>query len=305
MRGIDHKAIGMQRIFLTGLSGVGKTTIGHRAASLLGWSFIDTDDVLAERMGMPVGQVLVEYGEARFRELESEVLHELGDEKRVVIATGGGIVIAEANRKFMREHGLTVYLQASAEMAWKRMQEANGKIFRPLITGGNGLQRLQDLYATRRAWYEEAPIHIPTEEGSQNVLARRLISQALAHGYLFLPFLPRQVIDLHIGHLHSQAIVEWGGLPHLVTTLHELAFSERLFIITDSQVGELYAQSLQNLLQEAGFQPHIFTLPVGEASKSFQYFQQIINWLVEHRAERTEAIMALGGGVVGDLRSEE
>ena len=301
MRGIDHKAIGMQRIFLTGLSGVGKTTIGHRAASLLGWSFIDTDDVLAERMGMPVGQVLVEYGEARFRELESEVLHELGDEKRVVIATGGGIVIAEANRKFMREHGLTVYLQASAEMAWKRMQEANGKIFRPLVTGGNGLQRLQDLYAIRRAWYEEAPIHIPTEEGTQDVLARRLISQALAHGYLFLPFLPQEVINLQIGNLHSQALVEWGGLPHLAETLQAFEFSERVFVITDNQVGTLYGQSVQTLLEDAGFQPHIFTLPAGEASKSFQYFQQIIDWLVEQRAERKEGIIALGGGVVGDL----
>src|SRR5579859_977972 len=155
---VDHKPVGMQRIFLTGLSGVGKTTIGHRTANLLGWSFIDTDDVLAERMGMPVGQVLVEYGETRFRELESEVLHELGSGTRVVIATGGGIVISPANRKFMREHGLTVYLQASVKRIWQRLQESNAKILRPLITGASGLQRLQDLYAARQAWYEEAPI---------------------------------------------------------------------------------------------------------------------------------------------------
>jgi 3-dehydroquinate synthase len=58
---------------------------------------------------------------------------------------------------------------------------------------------------------------------------------------------------------------------------------------------------MRTLLQEGGFQPHIFTIPEGEASKSFQYFQQIVDWLVEHRAERKEAIIALGGGVVGDL----
>ena len=172
----------MQRIFLTGLAGVGKTTIGHRTANLLGWSFVDTDHVLAERMGMLVGQVLVEYGEERFRELESEVLHELGNGARVVIATGGGIVISPANRKFMREHGLTVYLQASAETSWRRMQEAGEEMSRPLLTGGNGLQRLRDLYTTRRAWYEEAAIHINTEEGSPNDLARQLISQVLAYG---------------------------------------------------------------------------------------------------------------------------
>jgi 3-dehydroquinate synthase len=301
MREAGDKPVGMQRIFLTGLSGVGKTTIGHRTASLLGWSFIDTDAVLAERTGMPVGQILLEYGEARFRELESEVLHELGNGTRVVIATGGGIVISQANRTFMHEHGLTVYLQASVETVWKRMQSDNGTTLRPLVAGENGLQRLQGLYTTRQQWYEEAAIHIDTEEGSQDVLARRLISQALAQGYLFLPSLPGEMINLRIGHNQTQTIVEWGGLPYLGRILRELEFSERIFVITDSQVGGLYTQSIQSLLTETGFQPHIFTLPTGEANKSFQYFQHIIDWLVEHRAERKEAIIALGGGVVGDM----
>jgi len=291
----------MQRIFLTGLPGSGKTTIGHRTADLLGWSFVDTDDVLAERMGMPVGQVLVEYGEERFRQLESEVLHDLADGVRVVISTGGGVVISEANRKFMRENGLTVYLQACIDTSWKRMQETSVHIARPLIAGENGRQRLQELYTTRRTWYEEAVIQIDTEEGSQNELARRLISLALARGSLFLPFLPREVIKFHVGNVSSQAIVEWGGLPHLGESLRALEFSERLFVITDSQVGALYTQSMQTLLESAGFQPYFFTITAGEASKSFKYFQQIVDWLVEHKAERKEAIIALGGGVVGDL----
>lgn len=297
----DPRVAGMQRIFLTGLSGSGKTTIGHRTADLLGWSFVDTDDVLAERMGMPVGQVLVEYGEERFRQLESEVLHDLADGVRVVISTGGGMVIAEANRKFMRENGLMVYLRVGVDTSWQRMQETSVQIARPLIAGEHGKQRLQNLYTTRRKWYEEAPIQIDTEQGTQNELARRLISLALAHGYLFLPFLSREVIEFHVGNVSSQTVVEWGGLPHLGKTLHDLEFSERLFVITDSQVGALYTQSMQSLLERDGFQPHIFTIPAGEASKSFKYFQQIVDWLVEHRAERKEAIIALGGGVVGDL----
>jgi len=301
MREAGHEATGMQRIFLTGLSGVGKTTIGHRTAHLLGWSFIDTDAVLAERMGMPVGQVLIEYGEERFRQLESEVLHELGNGTRVVIATGGGTVISQANRDFMRAHGLTVYLEASVDTIWQRTQETSRPILRPLIAGESGQKRLQDLYTTRRAWYEEAAIRINTEEGSQNILARQLISQALVHGYLSLPFLAREVYEFPIGKSHSQAIIEWGGLPGLGKTLRELAFPKRLFIITDSQVGALYAPALQALLAEAGFEPLVFTLPAGEVSKSYQCFQQIIDWLVAQRAEREEAIIALGGGVVGDL----
>ncbi|HVU66302.1 MAG TPA: shikimate kinase, partial [Ktedonobacteraceae bacterium] len=83
----------MQRIFLTGLSGAGKSTVGRRVASLLNWDFIDTDEVLAERAGMPVGQALASYGEERFRQLESEALRAAASRERVVIATGGGIVI--------------------------------------------------------------------------------------------------------------------------------------------------------------------------------------------------------------------
>ena len=105
MNGVDQPVRGMQRIFLTGLSGVGKTTIGQRTASLLGWSFIDTDDVLAERIGMPVGQVLVEYGEPRFRELESEVLRELGNGTRVVRGYHEQARLSETKGALLKAHG--------------------------------------------------------------------------------------------------------------------------------------------------------------------------------------------------------
>jgi shikimate kinase len=180
MSDADPRVAGRQRIFLTGLSGSGKTTIGHRMADLLGWSFVDTDDVLAEHMGMPVGQVLVEYGEEHFRQLESEVLHDLADGARMVISTGGGMVISEANRTFMREKGMMVYLRVGVDTSWKRMQEASVQIARPLVAGEHGRQRLQDLYMARRKWYEEAPIQIDTEQGTPNELARRLIAAVMA-----------------------------------------------------------------------------------------------------------------------------
>src|SRR5690348_6023273 len=113
----------MQQIFITGLSGSGKTTVGRQVAALLNWEFVDTDEVLAERAGMPVGRALTEYGEVRFRELESGALREAVRRQRVVVSTGGGIVISEANRALMREQGLVVYLKTSVETAWQRIQE--------------------------------------------------------------------------------------------------------------------------------------------------------------------------------------
>jgi 3-dehydroquinate synthase len=291
----------MKRLFLTGLSGSGKTTIGRRTASLLGWSFVDTDEMLAERAAMPVGQLLVERGEERFRQLESEVLRELAGSERVVASTGGGMVIAEANRQFMREHGLTVYLQATVDTAWRRIQASGNQALRPLIAGEHGLQHLSDLYAARRAWYEEAVVHIDTEEGSVDDLARRIIAQALALGTLSAPHLPQEIIALRLTAATSQAIVEWEGLPRLGETLRKFECSKRLFIVTDSHVSALFAGPLQDLLREAGFLPFLFTMPAGEASKSLRFFERAIDWLVEHRVERKEAIVAFGGGVVGDL----
>ncbi len=183
MQDTGSQVVEVQRIFLTGLPGSGKTTIGRRIADLLGWSFVDTDDVIAERMGMATGKVLAEYGEARFRHIESEILHELAHNQRLVISTGGGTVISEANRQFMREQGLTVYLQTSVAASWQRMQASSVPINRPLIAGEDGLQRLHNLYSTRRKWYEEATIHIDTEAYPETVLANHLIEVALAHGY--------------------------------------------------------------------------------------------------------------------------
>ena len=295
----------MQQIFLTGLSGSGKSTVGRQVAELLRWDFIDTDTLLSERCGMPVGQVLVEYGEQRFRQMESEALISATVDKRVVIATGGGVIISEANRAFMREHGLTVYLETSVETAWQRVQEqihqSGNDAVRPLVGETNGQQRLQDLYEVRKQWYEQAALCINTDKDPPYLVSRRIAAFALAGGYLNSSSLPQETVTLQLGKITSQAVVEWSGLRHLSLSLQAAGFSKRVFVVTDSDVGLLYIEPIQDLLADAGFVPRIFTIPAGESSKSLQHWQQILDWLVEQKADHQEAIVALGGGVVGDL----
>jgi shikimate kinase len=109
----------MQRIFLTGASGPNKAAIGQQAANLLGWSFIDTEGILTQRAGIPADQFLAEYGEEHFRQLESEVLHELVNSERVVIATSEDKAMSDARRNFMREHGLIAHLHKSFDLNTK------------------------------------------------------------------------------------------------------------------------------------------------------------------------------------------
>ena len=112
-------------------------------------------------------------------------------------------------------------------------------------------------------------------------------------------------IDPIVRHVHVgtgyDAVVHWGGLEHLAAYLQQLQLPSRIFIVTDSHLRDIYtAQVTQNLVQ-AGFEPLIYTVLAGEASKSQEQVTAIYDWLIDHRAERREALVALGGGVIGDL----
>jgi shikimate kinase / 3-dehydroquinate synthase len=111
----------------------------------------------------------------------------------------------------------------------------------------------------------------------------------------------RLVLTLQLGTVSSQAVVEWGGVHHLPQALQSSGISGRIFIVTDSNIGRFYTEPIQALLEGAGFVPQFFTIPAGESSKSLLCWQQILDWLVEDKAEHQEPILALGGGVVGDL----
>ena len=295
----------MQRIFFTGLSGSGKSSVGRKVSELLRWDFIDTDTFLSERCGMPVGQILIEFGEQKFRQMESEVLVLAADNEQVVIATGGGAVISEANRTFMREHGLTFYLETSVEIAWQRIQEQilqTGKsVQRPLVVGTDGQQRLQSLFLARKQWYEEGVVCINTNEDSLDIISKRVVAFVLSNGYLKNSSQSQETVTLQLGKVTSKAIIEWGGLSHLPEYLKSSGFSQRVFVVTDSDLGRFYSKPILSLLRNDGFVPQIFTIPAGEASKSIWYWQQILDWLVEQKVEQREPIIALGGGVIGDL----
>ena len=295
----------IQRIFLTGLSGSGKSSVGRKVSDILRWNYIDTDTLLSERYGMPVGQLLIEFGEQRFRQMESEALVLAAENECVVIATGGGAVISEANRIFMREHGLTFYLETSVEIAWQRVQEqihqAGKEAERPLVVGTNGEQRLQRLFLTRKKWYEEAAMCVNTIQYSIDIISKQVVAFALSSGYLNDSSQSQETVTLQLGNVTSRASIELGGLYHLPEYLKSTGFSQRVFIVTDSDVGRLYSNSILSLLRNAGFVPQIFTISAGEASKSIWSWQEILNWLVEQKAEQREPIIALGGGVIGDL----
>ncbi len=108
------------------------------------------------------------------------------------------------------------------------------------------------------------------------------------------------VRHIHIGSGYD-AVVDWGGIKRLAPYLTDLQLPSRIFLVTDRNVHALYADAVMQNLLSAGFEPHIYTIPAGEESKSQQQVDALYDWLLAKRAERREAIIALGGGVVGDM----
>ncbi|WPS27274.1 shikimate kinase AroL [Klebsiella aerogenes] len=147
-----------QPIFLIGPRGCGKTTIGHALARALRFQFSDTDHRLQAHEKRTVAEIVQKEGWERFRELETLSLKAvtLPD---TVIATGGGIILAERNRLFMRENGIVIYLQASVNALIERLEAYPQAEQRPTLTGKPVREEVGEVLAQREALYRETAHH--------------------------------------------------------------------------------------------------------------------------------------------------
>jgi shikimate kinase len=156
--------MGRGTIFLVGMMGAGKTTLGRALARRLGLTFVDCDRILVERTGVPVVTIFEIEGEEGFRRRESAVLAELSQGVNQVVATGGGAVLSAENRKLMRASGTVVYLRARLENLWERTRNDSS---RPLLATPNPRATLAALLEARDPLYSEAA-HVVVDTGSQS-----------------------------------------------------------------------------------------------------------------------------------------
>lgn len=137
-------------IFLIGPMGVGKTTIGKKLAKRLDKTFIDSDREIERRTGATINLIFDVEGEAGFRARESRALEELSTRSDIVLATGGGIILAGENRTLLQERGIVIYLAGSPELLLKRTAYDNS---RPLLAHGDRLVTIKSLLAERQPIY--------------------------------------------------------------------------------------------------------------------------------------------------------
>ena len=160
---------------MVGLPGSGKTTVGRQLARRLSIPFVDSDHAIENRLGCSVREYFEREGEARFRDIESDVLDDLSQNHSGVLSTGGGSVLRLENRQRLRERGRVFYLRSSPEEVFRRLRYDQN---RPLLQVSDPMARLRDLFETRDPIYKEAAHYvIETNRPSVSTLVHMIIRQ--------------------------------------------------------------------------------------------------------------------------------
>lgn len=299
----------MENIFLIGLSGSGKSTVGGILAERLGKPLVDIDVLIEKECAKPISAIFSQEGEEYFRSCESRIFTHIAQTRdNAIIATGGGIVTSPENRSILRQRGVCIYLSVDPKTALERLNEQHAQALidgktpevRPLLAGPDPLATLQNLLDARSDWYTVAHFTCATQGKSPERVAQEIIAMLISSGEFVADSSIVLVRRVHIGEGYN-VVVDWGGLGRLGQNLQMLNLPPRVFVITDRNVRELYASMIMGTLSYFGFEPHLYTIPAGEVSKSQDQLNAVYDWLIEQRAERNEAIIALGGGMIGDL----
>ncbi|TAE54673.1 MAG: shikimate kinase [Nostocales cyanobacterium] len=160
-------------LYLIGMMGAGKSTIGRLLAKELGYGFVDTDDVIVKAAGKSINQIFAEEGETEFRQLESSILSQLCAYTKLTIATGGGIVLKQENWSYLH-HGLIVWLDVPVRILLQRLAEDQT---RPLLQDPDPEAKLRSLLEQRQPLYSQADLHIPiTEIETPEEIKTRIVS---------------------------------------------------------------------------------------------------------------------------------
>ena len=274
---------------LIGMPGAGKTRVGGEVAQMLGVRFTDSDEVIEQRAGMRITEYFSEYGEPKFRELESQVIADLLHTANGIVSLGGGAPMTESVRrnlqKYISQGGKVVYLQADPQEAMERARRGGN---RPMLAG--------DADARWRALYEErdpvfdavANVHVHTRGSSPQHAARKVMDMVMEHdvhvtGTSITPY------DVRIGVGTSNHLAEvLGDRPVRIALIHTAPVQR-------------HSDRARALLRRAGYEVSDVLIPDAEAGKTIEVANGIWQRLGNEGFTRSDAVVGLGGGAATDL----
>ncbi|NDI87455.1 bifunctional shikimate kinase/3-dehydroquinate synthase AroKB [Undibacterium crateris] len=304
-------------IFLVGLMGSGKTTVGRALAKKLNKRFIDSDHEIEARTGVSIPVIFEIEGEASFRQREADVIRDLTAQDNIILATGGGAILNPESRRLLEQRGTVIYLRASIHSILQRTRNDKN---RPLLRTPDPRKKLEELEAQRHPLYQEIA-HVVIETGRPNVqhLVQHILDK-LPTPSPDVPQLTATVMNNSVSSI-SSALSSNAGIQTLHVNLGERSYpiyigqhllndapiltkaiqAKRVVIVTNTVVAPLYLSALQQQLQDIGKTVSAVILPDGEEHKHWTTLMQIFDHLLEQKCDRKTCLIALGGGVIGDM----
>ncbi len=315
------QALGRRSIVLIGLMGSGKTSTGRRLAQQLGLDFVDADAEIEAAAGMSITEIFAQHGETYFRDGERRVMARLLNEGPRVLATGGGAFMNEETRARIAASGISIWLKADLDVLWRRVRKRS---HRPLLQSGDPERTLRSLLDQRYPVYARADITVISRDGPQELAVEEAIDglefflrfssdppelvaptrSAVSNGQSATspqPYSSQARVDVKLGARSYAILIGAGLIAEAGHHIRRLAPRAACAIVTDENVASLHLAALEQALDEAFVRHTKVIVAPGEGSKSFTEYARVCNELIGAKLERGDIIVALGGGVVGDL----
>ncbi|MGH7211185.1 MAG: shikimate kinase, partial [Acetobacteraceae bacterium] len=280
-----------RHIVLVGLMGAGKTSIGRRLAARLSVPFRDADSEIEIAAGCTIPELFARYGERAFRDGERRVIRRLLAGEPMVIASGGGAFMDPETRRAVRDTATSVWLRCSVPVLARRVA---GRDHRPLLAGGDPDEILENLMAQRHPVYAEADVVVDCGDESVEGTTARVMDAILSWRA------PRR-LPVALASARYEVVIGDGLLARAGALLAPILPQGRAIVVTDAVVARLHLATLLAGLAQTGIATGHVVVPAGEASKTIETWAGVVNDLLAARVERRTTVIALGGGVVGDL----
>ena len=286
--------------------GSGKTTIGRLLARRLGKRFVDSDHAIEARTGASIPWIFEIEGEASFRRREAETIRELTAQDDIVLATGGGAILNPASRALLAERGTVIYLRAGIGAILQRTSHDKN---RPLLQTADPRRKLEELLAQRDPLYREiADLVIDTGRPNVQSMVQTILDQldALAAGRArrtkaaSMNQAAQINLNVELGE-RSYPIAIGPGLLADPAALARHVGGHKAAIVTNTTVAPLYLEQVAAPLRAAGRDVVEIVLPDGEEYKHWGSLMQVFDALLANKCDRKTTLVALGGGVIGDL----
>jgi len=279
----------VSRIFLIGFMGSGKSTVGRLLGEHLGSRVVDLDTMIEERSGRSIPAIFAEDGEEAFRALEHDALAEACEGPDAVIACGGGVVLRDENRAMMRQCGIVIYLAVSAEEALARIGDTSG---RPLLARDSA-KMAHSILEARLSLYRASAHHIVDTVGRDAEEVALEVLAAVREAEI-------EVVRVSAG-AGYEIQVGVSLLESLGDAVATATGARRVAVVTDTNVDTLVGSRVVSVLSDSGMSVTKLVIPAGESSKSWEQAGRLLEQFATAGLDRGSAVLALGGGVVGDL----